>query len=95
MERKDIPGHPGYMAEPDGTILGKRRENKLHQSVDKFGRPTVSLLMKKGVYRKYQVSRLIAETFLPNPNGYWFVLHMDGNDLNNHVDNLKWCDVLK
>lgn len=95
MDRKDIPGHPGYMAEPDGTILGKRRENKLHQSVDKFGRPTVSLLMKKGVYRKYQVSRLIAETFLPNPNGYWFVLHMDGNDLNNHVDNLKWCDVLK
>ena len=95
MDRKDIPGHPGYMAEPDGTIFGKRRENKLHQSVDKFGRPTVCLLMKKGVYRKYQVSRLIAETFLPNPNGYWFVLHMDGDNLNNHVDNLKWCDVLK
>lgn len=92
MDRKDIPEHPGYMAEPDGTIFGKR--NKLHQTIDKFGRPTVCLLTN-GIYRKYQVSRLIAETFLPNPNRYWFVLHMDGDDLNNRVDNLKWTDIVK
>ena len=33
--------------------------------------------------------RLVAETFLPNPDGYKCVHHIDGNRLNNHVDNLK------
>lgn len=93
MDRRDIPEHPGYMAEPDGTIFGKRREYKLHQTTDKFGRSTVCLLTRHG-YRKYQVSRLIAETFIPNPNKYWFVSHLDGNNLNNSVTNLKWCDVM-
>ena len=36
------------------------------------------------------VHRLVAELFLPNPNGYSDVDHLDGNRANPDVSNLEW-----
>ena len=37
------------------------------------------------------VHRLIALTFLPNPNNYRTVNHKDRNKTNNNIANLEWC----
>lgn len=33
--------------------------------------------------------REVAKAYIPNPNGYTDVHHIDGNKLNNSVDNLQ------
>lgn len=48
-------------------------------------------LHKNGQGKKYFVHRLVAETFIPNPNNLPCIDHIDRNYLNNSTDNLRWC----
>ena len=37
------------------------------------------------------IHRLVAEAFIPNPNDYKEIDHIDGNPSNCNVENLRWC----
>lgn len=47
-------------------------------------------LCKKGLEYTFNVARLVAQAFLPNPNGCELVLHLDDDATNNHYSNLQW-----
>ena len=49
-------------------------------------------LWKNGEMKQCKVHRLVAQTFIPNPQNLTEVNHKDENKTNNSVQNLEWCD---
>lgn len=65
-----------------GKILKPKKDGK-----DKY---LMICLCKNGNKKYYLIHRLVAETFIPNPENKLQVNHIDGNKKNNKVDNLEW-----
>lgn len=42
-------------------------------------------------FKTYNLHRVIANLFIPNPNNYPCINHKNENKLDNRVDNLEWC----
>ena len=53
----------------------------------------VSIKHKSGNQVQKRIHRLLAETFIPNPNNYDIVMHIDNNKQNNNITNLKWGNI--
>lgn len=47
-------------------------------------------LKVNGRFKNYRIHRLVAETFLPNPNNFTEVNHIDEDKSNSNLENLEW-----
>jgi hypothetical protein len=98
MILKDIKGYEGiYKASSDGRIWSNFTRRFLKGSPDKDGYLRV-ILYKGGkdsvkTRKMYHIHKLIALTFLKNPNNYPVINHKDENKQNNSVSNLEWCTI--
>lgn len=73
-----------YLISSEGEVY-----RKLKKTPDKLGYEVIHLGGRSFV--NCRVHRLVAETFIPNPNNLPQVNHKDENPSNNRVDNLEWC----
>lgn len=62
----------------------------LRSGKHQFGYPKFTLC-KNGKLYYYQLHRLVAEAFIPNPNNLPCINHIDCNPENNNIFNLEWC----
>ena len=102
---KDVVGYEGlYEVSDSGEVRSCDRYIKtdirhvksrlikgkiLFQNLKSNGYKTVDL-SKEGKVKTTSVHRIVAEAFLPNPDGLRFVNHKDSNRTNNAVSNLEW-----
>lgn len=86
---KSVIGYEGlYMVDSLGNVY--RQDGKvLIQHKNKFGYMNV-MLRKDGKQKQHKVHRLVAQAFIPNPQGKEQVNHIDGDKTNNAVWNLEW-----
>lgn len=98
-EWKTIFDFPNYEVSNKGKIRSKeyndslghlRSSKKLKKQVNNCGYEYVILSSKEEKHKTLTVHRIVAKTFIPNPEEKEDVNHIDGNKLNNNVNNLEW-----
>lgn len=88
---KEIIGFERYIIDIDGLIYDTKRNKLVCQWIDTVGYYQCVLRGSDGKKYYKRVHRLVANTFIPNPNNLPQVNHKDGNKLNNNINNLEWC----
>ena len=93
---KDINGFEGkYQISNLGRIRSNNYKNSGKTKLLKISKGTkgyqVICLMKNNKKYTRRIHRLVAEAFIPNPNNYQTVNHIDEDKTNNNVNNLEWC----
>lgn len=58
--------------------------------VDNNGYMRICLSMR-GIYKHCRIHQLVARAFIPNPNNFPQINHIDEDKTNNCVSNLEWC----
>lgn len=94
---KDIPGFEGkFKANTNGNIwdiLNNRWVPYVFRSFTGYGKyhSGTGYLCCSIKGKLFNVHKLIAQTFLPNPNNLPCVNHKNENPSDNRVENLEWC----
>jgi len=99
---KDVAGYEGlYQVSNKGNVKSLERmvpyAHGMRTIFEKVMKPELNAdgylrlkLVKDGVRKNKKIHRLVAEAFIPNSEAKQCINHIDGNKMNNSVENLEW-----
>lgn len=89
---KNIPGYPNYEASNLGRIKTNNTNppkiRKIQLAKNGYQQIKLSQNNHNSLLR---VHRVVAQTFIPNPDNLKEIDHIDGDKQNNSITNLRWC----
>ena len=91
-EWRDIEGYGGrYQVSNKGNVRSLQRGWYLDLKPRNQRGYLFVVLYDGEMHKRRPIHRIVAETFIPNPNDYPIINHKDENPANNCVENLEWC----
>ncbi len=85
---KPISDLPGYEVSDEGLVRKGSNLITIHKRKDRKDGSFIKIFID-GKQCKRSVAKLVAEAFIPNPDGKSYVRHLSGPD--NNAENLRWC----
>lgn len=86
---KQIKGFEHYLIDVNGVIYNSKFKRYIKVKLEKSGYLRVQLHNKCN--KNFYLHRLIAETFIENPNNLKSINHINGIKTDNRIENLEWC----
>lgn len=92
---KPVVGYEGlYEVSSYGRIRSLKRKVPHIMKPFNNGYGYLKVSLNNNGQKTFFVHRLIAETFIPNPNNLPTVDHIDRNKMNNCIENLRWINQI-
>jgi len=85
-----IEGYENYIITKNGNVTNTNSNHTLKKQINNCGYYRVEL-SRAGKQKKHFIHRLVAAAYIPNKDNLPQVNHINGDKLDNRVENLEWC----
>lgn len=90
----DIIGYDNYIIYEDGRVFNKKFGRFLKLGLNSHGYLHV-ILYKNNKAKNFNIHRLVAQYFIPNPGEKTCVDHINGIKTDNRIENLRWASYIE
>jgi len=90
----EVQDYSNYLIYDNGVVFSKKRNKFMKPQKNQLGYERI-LLSKNGKQKRFSIHRLVALHYIPKIEGKNVVDHIDGNKLNNNVNNLRWTTIIE